>query len=93
MKINIFQNLNIFYVKVLDPSSPETVLVPELGVQIPKYYINPDPIKELIFHAFIYIIKQDIYIYIYMLLIVDQTDGPIGLFLVDTHGWPGGVKG
>ena len=32
--------------------------------------------------------------YIYMLSIVGQTAGPIGLkFFVDTHGWPMGVKG
>ena len=44
----------------------------------------------------IYIVKQDIhiYIFIYMLRIAGQTAGPIGLkFFVDTHGWPGGVKG
>ena len=41
----------------------------------------------------IYIIKQDIRIYIYMLLIAGQTAGPIVLkFFVDTHGWPGGIK-
>ena len=29
-----------------------------------------------------------------MLPIAGQTAGPIGLtFFVDTHGWPGGVKG
>ena len=38
----------------------------------------------------IYIIKQDIHIY--MLPIADQTAGPNGLkFFVDTHGWPGVV--
>ena len=38
----------------------------------------------------IYIIKQDIRIY--MLFIAGQTAGPIGLkFFVDTHEWPGGV--
>ena len=42
----------------------------------------------------IYIIKQDILIYIYMLPIAGQTAGPIELtFFVDTHGWPGSVKG
>ena len=39
----------------------------------------------------IYIVKQDIRIYIYMLPIAGQTGGPIGLiFFVDTHGWTGG---
>ena len=29
-----------------------------------------------------------------MLRIADQTAGPVGLKIcVDTHGWPGGVKG
>ena len=38
----------------------------------------------------IYIIKQDIHIY--MLPIAGQTAGPNGLnFFVDTHWWPGGV--
>jgi len=38
----------------------------------------------------IYIEKQDIRIYIYMLRIADQTAGPIGLnFFVETHGWVG----
>ena len=38
----------------------------------------------------IYIIKQDIRIYIYMLSIAGQTAGPIGpKFFVDTHEWPG----
>ena len=42
----------------------------------------------------IYIMKQDIRIYIYMLRIAGQTAGPIGLkFFVDTHGWPWGVIG
>ena len=40
----------------------------------------------------IYIIKQDILIY--MLPIGGQTAGPIGLkFFVDTHGWVGSVVG
>ena len=43
---------------------------------------------------FIYIIKEDIRICIYMLPIAGHTAGPIGLkFVVDTHGWPRGVKG
>ncbi len=42
----------------------------------------------------IYKIKQDIRIYIYMLRIVGQTTGPIGLkFFMDTHGWSGGIEG
>ena len=44
----------------------------------------------------IYIIKQDIliYVYIYMLPIAGQTAGPNGLKLfADTHGWPEGVIG
>ena len=42
----------------------------------------------------IYIIKQDIRIYIYMFPIAGQTAGPIGLkFFVETHGLPGGVIG
>ena len=40
----------------------------------------------------IFIIKQDIRIYIYMLPIAGQTAGQIWLkFFVDTKGWPGGV--
>ena len=47
------------------------------------------------FFVIIYIIKQDIRMYIiYMLPIAGQTAGPIGLkIFVDTHGWPGGVIG
>ena len=42
----------------------------------------------------IFIIKQDIRIYIYMLPIAGQTVGLIELkFFVDTHGKPGGVVG
>ena len=38
------------------------------------------------YHLYIYIIKQDIHIY--MLRIAGQTAGPIGLkFVVDIHGW------
>ena len=38
------------------------------------------------------IIKPDIHTY--MLPIAGQTAGSNGLkFVVDTHGWPGGVKG
>ena len=41
---------------------------------------------------FIYMIKQDIRIY--MLRIAGETAGQIGLkFFVDTHVWPGGVIG
>ena len=44
--------------------------------------------------SLIYIIKQDIRIYIYMSPITGQTAGPIGPnLLVDTHGWPEGVLG
>ena len=40
----------------------------------------------------IFIIKQDIRIYIYMLPIAGQTAGQIWLkFFVDTKGWPEGV--
>jgi len=43
-------------------------------------------------HFAIYIIKQDIRIYIYVAYIAGQTAGPIGLnFFVDTYGWPWGV--
>ena len=42
----------------------------------------------------IYILKQDIRLYIYMLPIAGQTAEPIGLkFVVDTHGMPGDVLG
>ena len=40
----------------------------------------------------VYLIKQDIHIY--MLSIAGQTAGLIGLkFFVETHGWPWGVIG